>query len=155
MPTDYFALMETTLNDKKKIKHIKDLLKTELKNKSIDLTLTNTNDRNTLLHQAAKFCPDLISGLVKFIDVNVKNKNGVTPLHIAAKYSKDAIKKLAKVDSLDTFVKDCDGNTALHYAAKYNQDVVRTLIKIGVDANEKNNKGLTALDIIEQLATSS
>ena len=77
------------------------------------------------------------------IDINVRNKDGMTVLMLA--YTEDAMNALIKA-GIDVNAKDKNGMTALmHLAASstpYNADI---LIKAGANVNAKDNSGRTAL----------
>lgn len=143
--SDLFTKIQNA-QDKKAVEALKKDLKDFFKSKKPAPILGENKD--SLLHVAARFCPGIISTLLKNIDVNVQNRHAQRPLHIAAKYNKDSVKKLAKEDDLDVDAADSQGNTPLHYAAKFNQDLVKTMIKVGADANIKNNDGKTPLDLL-------
>ncbi|MFP3014819.1 MAG: ankyrin repeat domain-containing protein [Wolbachia sp.] len=82
---------------------------------------------------------DLINGGV---NVNVRDQNGMTPLHYAAKkHNEDIANALIKVGA-DVNAKDQDGRTPLHWAAiERNEGVANALIKAGADVNAKDDYG--------------
>jgi ankyrin repeat protein len=144
---DLFAQIQNCKGDDD-VKRIKKDIKSRVKKKEKLELLLNGDNRDTLLHAAARYCPDLISTLVKVIDIDAINKHSITPMHVAAKYNKDSVKKLGKYD-VEVMEIDSQKNTPLHYAAKFNQDCVKSLLKLGADANAKNNDGKTPLDLLE------
>ncbi len=88
----------------------------------------------------------------KGADVNIKNKDGKTPLHIAVENNYEDIVKLLLQKNADVNAKDNNGNTPLHIAVeKGNYFVIKELLKAGADKNIKNNEGKTALDIAKEL----
>ncbi|KUF99223.1 hypothetical protein AM588_10011287 [Phytophthora nicotianae] len=89
--------------------------------------------------------------------VNMKNKLGFTPLHLAVQNDEDEGFEAAKVcvwlieNGADPNAIDVNGDTALHYAVELERyDLVETLMKRGADSSIKNVKGLSAVDIAEE-----
>lgn len=85
--------------------------------------------------------------LNKDIDINVKNKYGSTPLHIAIypEIAQMLIDHGANVNEVDN-----EEETPLHDCAwngEERAEMIKLLLKNGVDKNKKNYKGQTALDI--------
>eukprot|EP01090_Pellita_catalonica_P022344 TRINITY_DN864_c0_g1_i1.p1 TRINITY_DN864_c0_g1~~TRINITY_DN864_c0_g1_i1.p1 ORF type:complete len:293 (+),score=51.00 TRINITY_DN864_c0_g1_i1:126-881(+) len=80
-------------------------------------------------------------------DLNIKNRNGVTPLMKAAESGsfmcvEHLLKSKAEVDLCDE-----NGNTALHHSvAQDEQDCVQLLLKYGASKTIENNDGKTAFD---------
>ncbi len=88
----------------------------------------------------------------KGADVNIKNGDGKTPLHIAVEKNYEDIVRLLLQKNADLNTKDNNGNTPLHIAVKNgNYFVVKELLRAGADKNIKNNEGKTALDIAKEL----
>ncbi|XP_018574498.1 uncharacterized protein LOC108913430 [Anoplophora glabripennis] len=76
-------------------------------------------------------------------DVNIKDKNGRTVLHLAAEKGQiDTIKFLTDVGA-DIAAKDKEGRTPLHLAAKEGRDVVQLLIEQGANIRSRDKKGDT------------
>lgn len=115
-------------------------------------------DGNTLLHWAvqADNIPsreiDKLSKRVedhsKFIDPNVENYDGVTPLHLAAQEGRLAVIDVLLRNQAVLDTPDMDGNTPIHYAAKRNQRIVTHLIYCGADPKLKNREGFTAAQLL-------
>ncbi|XP_063906156.1 ankyrin-3-like [Zophobas morio] len=86
------------------------------------------------------------------VDVNAKNKNGMTPLLLTctSKYIRcDIVQILLNCGALINLM-DEEHNSALHYASnseEYNQLIINLLIKNGVDVNAQNKYGTTALQL--------
>ncbi|MDN5247702.1 MAG: ankyrin repeat domain-containing protein [Wolbachia endosymbiont of Tyrophagus putrescentiae] len=91
------------------------------------------NEGNTLLHQAVKWgCgEEVLSFLVEHgIDINAKNKNGVAPIHIAAKYG--------DVSTIDFFIQNrADLNMQCDRFTKSEIEVAETNV-ITIDNGNKN-----------------
>jgi ankyrin repeat protein len=118
---------------------------------------------NTLLHIAASNkITDIVELLIKKgADVNMQNKDGNTPLHIAALNKNVHYKALEKnkkiIDLLienkaDVNMQNKDGNTPLHTAviSKINYTVDLLLDK-GANVNMINNDGYTPPALAEEL----
>jgi myosin-5 len=85
--------------------------------------------------------------------VNMKNKAGYTPLHLAVQNDDegfDAVKTAVWLieNGAEVNAKDNVGDTALHFAVMlHRDDLVETLMKKGADSSIQNAKGLTPIDI--------
>jgi ankyrin repeat protein len=80
------------------------------------------------------------------VPIDIKDNNGVTPLHIAAGFYPKIVKYLveqgASIDAVDI-----DGYTALHYGAELGEiEVVKYLIGKGANINVQDIEGQTPLD---------
>lgn len=116
---------------------------------------SHTFVHGTPLHFAANLisCPDGVAIAETLIaagaDVNARNRNGATPLHIAAghAFSSDLVRALIAAGA-DTGAKDTVGNTALHAAAhNCNAQNVKALLAAGADVNATNAKRETPLHL--------
>ncbi|EAX96862.1 ankyrin repeat protein, putative [Trichomonas vaginalis G3] len=80
------------------------------------------------------------------IDINEKDDDGKTALHIAASHNSKETAKLLISHGININEKDNDGRTALHFAASHNsKETAKLLISHGININEKDNNGQTAL----------
>ncbi|KAL8015194.1 putative Axin interactor dorsalization-associated protein [Plasmopara halstedii] len=89
--------------------------------------------------------------------VNMKNKLGFTPLHLAVQNDEDEGFEAAKVcvwlieNGADPNAIDVNGDTALHYAVELERfDLVETLMKRGANSSLKNLKGFSPVDIAQE-----
>jgi ankyrin repeat protein len=85
-------------------------------------------------------------------DVNVVNKDGNTPLHLAAIRADDdgadVTAELLEADDINVNAKNKAGNTALHIAAENNhKDTVESLLEADADNGIENKAGLTASQV--------
>ncbi len=80
-------------------------------------------------------------------DVNIKAKNGDTPLHFAARRGNMDVAEVLIVKGADVNAKDEDGYTPLHETvdARQHCDFVELLITNGADINAKNKDGVIPL----------
>ena len=99
------------------------------------------------IHQAAK------DGNIKAVkqhldagtDVDAKDTNGWTPLHIAVLNGQKETTEILIAEGAD--VNAGDKITPLHYAAQYGEmEIVELLISKGADVNAKNYERKTPLD---------
>ena len=87
--------------------------------------------------------------LAKGLDINAKNKDGVTALQIATLLGQYEIAELLVQKGADVNTKANDGTTALHSAAflgRYKE--AKLLLENRIDANIRDNDGATAIDIL-------
>ncbi len=86
--------------------------------------------------------------LEKEVDINAKDKDGLTALHVAASKNSQAIAKLLIEKGVDINAKDKDGLTVLRVAASKNSHtIVELLIEKGADINAKDKDGWTVLHV--------
>jgi ankyrin len=84
----------------------------------------------------------------KGADVNLQNKYGLTPLHVAASFSFYEISKILIAAGADNKIFDHGGETALLVAAKEGDDeIVKLLIENGADINVEDILGWTILTV--------
>jgi ankyrin repeat protein/beta-lactamase regulating signal transducer with metallopeptidase domain len=82
-------------------------------------------------------------------DVNLKNQNGSTSLHIAAAAGNTALLELLIEKGADVNAKNNRGQTALCIAVSNdNKEMVKLLIEQGADVNTKDENSHTPFDII-------
>ena len=87
--------------------------------------------------------------LAKGLDINAKNKDGVTALQIATLLGQYEIAELLVQKGADVNAKANDGTTALHSAAFLGRHKeAKLLLENRIDADIRNNDGATAIDIL-------
>lgn len=105
---------------------------------------------NSPLHASAqKGYLDIVIALLEAGgDVDNKNEDEQTPLHLAAAEGRTRIcKEILKRDKFAVNDEDSDSNTALHLASIHGHDkVVATLIEAGADIEARNYYLWTPLD---------
>lgn len=104
---------------------------------------------NTIWHKAARYSNKLILNYLntnEISEVEIKNKKGVTPLHIAAFYKNDAALDFFENKIFDINDQDIHGNTLLYYLCQSeNYHWAKKIIKLGAEINKQNNLGLNCL----------
>ena len=82
------------------------------------------------------------------INVNVKDRQGRTPLHIATDKGEVEIAALFMRSGADVDVVDSEGNTALHLAARNdNANLVASILRRNPSLGLRNKRGLRAFDV--------
>jgi len=94
------------------------------------------------------------------VDVNAKDQDGMTPLHLAVVFNSDVeVMKYLIEKGADVNAKSNTGWTPFHIAAPmaiFSDDMVRkaiVLLENGADVNARNSEGKTPLDLIMALGT--
>ncbi|EAY23368.1 ankyrin repeat protein, putative [Trichomonas vaginalis G3] len=103
-----------------------------------------------IIHYAAKLNNlTLVQDLISCgVDLNMRNDDHSTPLHIACYYNSiDVVKFLLSLDGIDINAQDNYGNTPLHDAtSRNNREIVEILLGFrGIDTKIKNNRGKTPM----------
>ena len=114
----------------------------------------NINSRNgdSILHHAIRSkCLDSVECLLEAqCDPNCKNRDGLTPLHIAVEVeSTDIVKELLHHGADSNVAYPHDGGTVLHHACRFNfLPIFQYLLKtVKCNPNEKNDAGESPLHI--------
>ena len=86
--------------------------------------------------------------LAKGVDVDAKNKDELTALHVSALYDHVEIAAFLIQKGADVNARGDDGATALHAAAFMGQyEVAKLLVQKGADVNARNNNGDTVVSV--------
>ncbi len=119
---------------------------------------------NSLLHWVAKYgTTEMVERLSKrgddphkFIDANIVNDDGLTPMHFAAYAGRVDVIQILSDNKGDLDAPDNNGRTPMHYAALGNhKPTITRLRRLGASAMLKDNKGFTALQLLEKFDSTS
>jgi ankyrin repeat protein len=87
------------------------------------------------------------------VDVNIKDAEGWTPLHLAANNNcTECVKILLKAPNVNVNAQDNKNNTPLHLAASFGHEssMASLLLDKNIDIKLKNNQDKTALDLFQE-----
>lgn len=112
--------------------------------------LPNKEGSTPLIYSVLNGTPEIVDYLCSFddVDVNAKNSDGFTSLHLANK-NPPVLQILCNKQGIDFNIKNNEGNTPLHLAAKEGKiESVKILIGFEkVDVNALNNNNNTPLHL--------
>lgn len=114
------------------------------------INATDSVLRNTPLHWAVWYHPEMIPELLKIphIQVNNQNRFGCTPAHWAAKIQPKTLIALLKAPDIHMNIQDISGNTPLHVICQYHpKQISPFLLMPQFDQTVKNNADKTAEQI--------
>lgn len=120
---------------------------TDIPDRAVVNTLRGHGGYSNIFDAAKDNCLDMIkSYLQSGVEVNSKNDQDETPLHIASASGRTRAIELLLSEGADLEINDRDGMTSLHRAVKKGHThTVELLISKGADVNTKNNEGWTPL----------
>jgi hypothetical protein len=125
-------------------------------NRPVTGARTRDSDGNTPLHHVSGRIGNLdaVNRLIASkANVNVRNRLGQIPLHLAASCPRPAIVERLLEAKSDINARDRNGKTPLHYATIFHQDAVAALLrKRGARTTIKDRFGRTAADIEKERA---
>ena len=109
-------------------------------------------NKETLMHIASHYgIKSIVNTLLSMnFNMNEANKDGLTPLHIAAQNGDtNIVKALLAADADVNIPRTTDGSTSLHIAADLNSniDIIFALLESGADMNKTRNNNETPLAI--------
>ena len=123
--------------------------------KGASIELVDTQFQSTVVHFAAEsgsvYCVKLLQS--KGASLSAKNKNGNSPLHVAALNGKEDVFLflLESIPKKEIGEKDKRGVTALHLSAfSGNSTIVKTLVKANLPINSQDTNGNTPLHFAVQ-----
>ena len=136
-------------------------IKALIENGKCDVNATDASGKTSLFwaisaarNESESFDPIIaVKLLLPLTDVNIKNIEGKTVLHIAMEITNtEILEELLKTPSLDVNIQDEKGDTALHIAiTENNEDAVDMLLnKPETDVYIQNSDGRTPLHIAAQ-----
>lgn len=106
----------------------------------------------TAFHIAANNCTETLKVLLDTpgTQINERDDKGLTPVHLAAKFNREAsLKMLLDTPGIRVNKKNKKGWTALHLAAKHDsaESIEKLLNTPGIRVNKKTTRGWTALHL--------
>jgi len=149
---------------------------TLLEHKDVDVLATDHRGNTPILNLLGKDAKFLSLDTVDFqiamkglldkgADVNARNQDGLSPLHICLQRSHIVFFDIVTHKNIDPNVRDALGNTPLHYCTREwrvdrgnplcNQDAntfAVALLRAGADPTLKNNRGASPLDLVSSTA---
>ena len=122
------------------------ITKADIKQATEDLFNALTKDLEGLTND------DILALIEKGANVNVRNYEVETALHVTARLNKPDITVQLMNHGADINARNYEGETALHITARLNKpDITIQLMNHGADVNARNHKGETALHLTARL----
>ena len=121
-----------------------------------DSLAADCNSWNTLEFFGTAKGEDIRACLAAGANLNARNENGSTPLHIAVWHGNDPAVVATLLDAgANPNAEDENGRTPLHLAAGYNDshDVTAVLVDAGADPNARDSHGSTPLHLAAAITT--
>jgi len=118
-------------------------------NDEVKTALREHGAKHSLFYAAGRAMVELVADLIEEgADVNEKNHDGYTSLHLASSSSRHvAVVQMLLQHGADVTARNKDGNTSLHLASSSGHAaVVQTLLQHGADVAARNEAGKTPLD---------
>lgn len=146
------SLLIVLSHGKENIQRIQQLIE-----QGADPNYKSEDDGEAVLHKAARAGYSQAISLLTSnqAKVNVKNKNGETPLMIAIKVALDPVNALIRAGA-KLNLKNNNGWTALHIAAENSPSgVLDALLGAGASVHEKTNSGRTPLHLVSYRCNAS
>ena len=113
-----------------------------------DLNVTDTYNRTPLYHATLTNNIDFVKYLLQGADINIADKDGKSPLHVAGLYGYDSVVDVLLSHGAQMDRKTSMGETALHFASsRGNHSTIRLLCEKGADANSTTADGSTSLSL--------
>jgi ankyrin repeat protein len=92
----------------------------------------------------------------KGFDVNHRGTDGLTPLHVAAKYNEPGAMKFLVDSGASINIRDVHGNASLHLVASEGRKKAAIWLRLqGADLKLKNRTGMTRLDVSTSMFSGS
>ncbi|XP_067668176.1 serine/threonine-protein phosphatase 6 regulatory ankyrin repeat subunit B-like [Haliotis asinina] len=108
-----------------------------------DFTLLDDKDNSVLHYGCGGGNTSIVQHLIRVCDINNKQRDGITPVMVAALYGQKDVFDLLVSNATDLTLLDDEDNGVLHYACEGgNTSIVQHLIRV-CDINQKRRDGRT------------